>query len=108
MPPGADVIHSEAGGPGSDTWVRFHLQIERRANECIVKDALFQAYGCPHTLAVTAWLTGQLPGRSMTDLVPGTPSAWLQAFEIPVEKLGRLLTVEDALRAAFQQSSPAL
>jgi cysteine desulfurase len=108
MPPGADVIHGEAGGPGTDTWVRFSLQIDRRADESFVKAALFKAYGCPHTLSVSAWLTGQLPGRSMTDLVPGTPSAWLQAFEVPVEKLGRLLTVEDALRATFQQSSPAL
>jgi len=107
LPPGANVIHSEAGGPGQETWVRFHLQIESRTGEGIVKAALFQAYGCPHTLAVTAWLTGQLPGRSMNDLVPGTPSAWLQAFEVPVEKLGRLLTVEDALRAAFQQINPA-
>jgi NifU-like protein involved in Fe-S cluster formation len=108
MPPAADVIQGEAGGPGTDTWVRFHLQIDRRANPGIVKAALFQAYGCPHTLSVSAWLTGQLPGRSMNDLVPGTPSAWLQAFEVPVEKLGRLLTVEDALRAAFLPSTPAI
>jgi hypothetical protein len=43
----------------------------------------------------------------MTDLVPGTPSAWLQALEVPVEKLGRLLIVEDALRAVFQQWNEA-
>jgi len=35
--------------------------------------------------------------------VPGTPSAWLQAMEVPMEKLGRLLVVEDALRAVYQQ-----
>ena len=87
--------------------MRFHLHIETHAGQSIVKAALFQAYGCPHTLSVSAWLTGQLPGRFMTDLVPGTPSAWLQVFEVPVEKLGRLLTVEDALRAAFQQRNPA-
>jgi len=107
LPPGANVIHSEAGGPGAEAWVRFHLHIETHAGQSIVKAALFQAYGCPHTLSVSAWLTGQLPGRFMTDLVPGTPSAWLQVFEVPVEKLGRLLTVEDALRAAFQQRNPA-
>jgi hypothetical protein len=39
----------------------------------------------------------------MKDLVPGTPSAWLELMQVPVEKLGRLLIVEDALRAAFQQ-----
>jgi NifU-like protein involved in Fe-S cluster formation len=99
MAPGPGVVQGVAGGPEHEAWVRFHLSVEGS----IVKAALFQAWGCPHTLAVTAWVTGQLPGRSMTDLVPGTPSAWLQALEVPVEKLGRLLIVEDALRAVFQQ-----
>jgi NifU-like protein involved in Fe-S cluster formation len=99
MPPGPGVVQGTAGGPQAEAWVRFHLKVEGG----IVKAALFQAWGCPHTLAVTAWMTGQLPGRSMTDLVPGTPSAWLQALEVPVEKLGRLLVVEDALQAVFQQ-----
>ena len=99
MAPGPGVVQGAAGSPAHEAWVRFHLRVEGG----IVKAALFQAWGCPHTLAVTAWLTGQLPGRSMMDLVPGTPSAWLQALEVPVEKLGRLLMVEDALRFAFQQ-----
>jgi cysteine desulfurase len=99
LPPGPGVFQGTAGGPEHEAWVRFHIQVEGG----IVKAALFQAWGCPHTLAVTAWLTGQLPGRSMTDLVPGTPSAWLEAMEVPMEKLGRLLVVEDALQAIFQQ-----
>ena len=104
---GPGVIQGTAGSPAADAWVRFHLQVE----EGIVKAALFQAWGCPHTLAVTAWLNGQLPGRNLrqpqSEFVPGTPSAWLQALEIPVEKLGRLLIVEDALRAAWQQWNEA-
>lgn len=92
------VIQGEAGSLTEGAWVRMHL----RVGKGIVKAALFQAYGCPHTLAVTAWLTEQLPGRARTDLVPGTPAAWLQALGIPVEKLGRLLTVEDALKATLQ------
>ena len=99
MLPAPGVVQGTAGGPEHEAWVRFHLRTEGS----IVKAALFQAWGCPHTLAVTAWLTGQLPGRSMEDLVPGTPSAWLQAMEVPMEKLGRLLVVEDALRAVYQQ-----
>ena len=96
---GIRVVHGEAGSIAEGTWVRFQLRIADGS----VKAALFQAWGCPHTLAVTAWLTGQLPGRSMMDLVPGTPSAWLQALNVPMEKLGRLLVVEDALRAVYQQ-----
>jgi len=108
MPPTVDsasaiggdrVIQGEAGSAGDEAWVRFFL----RVRDGSVKAALFQAYGCPHTLAVTAWLTEQLTGRPRTDLVPGTPAAWLEALNVPVEKLGRLLVVEDALRATLRQ-----
>ena len=99
LPPGPGVVQGTAGSPAHEAWVKFYLRIEGG----IVKAALFRAWGCPHTLAVTAWVTGQLPGRAMIDLVPGTPSAWLQTLDVPVEKLGRLLVVEDALQTVFQQ-----
>jgi NifU-like protein len=89
------VISGEAGGVERDAWVRFHLQIA----DGVVKDARFQAYGCPHTLAVSAWLTAQLPGRKLSELSLGEPADWARALSVPVEKLGRLLVVEDALRA---------
>jgi cysteine desulfurase len=91
------VIRGEAGSIAEDVWVRFHLRIAGGT----VKAALFQAYGCPHTLGVTAWLTEQLPGRTRAQGVPGAPAAWLEALQVPVEKLGRLLTVEDALNATL-------
>jgi NifU-like protein involved in Fe-S cluster formation len=91
------VIRGEAGSVAADVWVRFHLRVAGGS----VKAALFQAYGCPHTLAVTAWLTEQLPGRTCDQAVPGAPAEWLDALQVPVEKLGRLLTVEDALKATL-------
>jgi len=91
------VVRGEAGGPDADTWVRFHLRIE----DGTVRDARFQALGCPHTLAVVAWLTRQLPGRALSELAVGEPAEWAQALDVPVEKLGRLLVVEDALHACL-------
>jgi hypothetical protein len=67
-----------------------------------VKDARFQAWGCPHTLAAAAWITAQLPGRSRESLVPGTPAEWRERLGVPVEKLGRLLLIEDSLRDCVQ------
>ena len=75
----------------------FELKIE----DGTVKSARFSAYGCPHTLAVTAWLCETLEGAPLATAVPGTPADWAARFEVPAEKLGRLLIVEDALRAAF-------
>ena len=93
-PPAGFSVSGEAGGPGQDTWVRFDLAVE----DGIVKAARFKSYGCPHTVAVASWLASQLPGRHRDALVPGTPTAWAAAQAVPVEKLGRLLVVEDALQ----------
>jgi cysteine desulfurase len=89
---GAQVVGA-AGGPGQEAWVRFRLGVQSG----VVKSALFKAYGCPHTLAVAAWVTERLRGRGRADLAPGTPGEWADALAVPVEKLGRLLVVEDAL-----------
>jgi hypothetical protein len=97
---GAGVLRGEAGSTGADTWVRFHLRI----TDGTVRDARFQAYGCPHTLAVAAWLTRQLPGRALFGLSLGDPAEWARALDVPTEKLGRLLVVEDALHACLMSA----
>jgi cysteine desulfurase len=97
LPEGPGVVRGEAGGADGEVWVRFYLQTEGG----VVKDARFQARACPHTLAVAAWLTGQLPGRAVSGLGLGGPADWAQALDVPVEKLGRLLVVEDALQACL-------
>jgi cysteine desulfurase len=94
---GGRMISGEAGGPDKGTWVRFHLRVEGSS----VKDARFQVLGCPHTMDTAAWLCEQLPGRSREALIPGAPAAWAAARSVPVEKLGRLLIVEDALLACL-------
>jgi cysteine desulfurase IscS len=99
---GAQVL-GEAGGPGREVWIRFRLQVRGG----IVHDASYRVYGCPHTLAVAAWLAGHVRGRRRDTLIPGAPSEWARALDVPVEKLGRLLTLEDALREC-QRRWPAV
>jgi cysteine desulfurase len=96
---GGTVVSGEAGGPGEDTWVRFHLLIEHDT----VKEARVQAFGCPHTLDVAGWLCEELRGRVRGALPPGRPADWAASRSVPVDKLGRLLTIEDALRACLLQ-----
>jgi cysteine desulfurase len=91
--PGSRRVSGEAGTEAEGTWVRFHLLV---LDDC-VKDARFQAFACPHTMDTAAWLCERLPGRGRADLGMGTPAEWAQARSVPVEKLGRLLVVEDAL-----------
>jgi cysteine desulfurase len=92
-PSGGGEAVGEGGGPGQEVWIRFRLRVEAG----LVKDVLFKAYGCPHTLDVAAWVAERLRGRGRADLAPGTPAEWAEALAVPVEKLGRLLVVEDAL-----------
>ena len=96
--PDSAAVSGEAGGPGQDTWIRFHLLVA----DNVVKDARFHAYGCPHTLAVVAWMAKALPGRHREALQPGVPTDWAAAHGVPVEKLGRLLVVEDAVQACLR------
>lgn len=105
FPEGLPVVSGEAGREETGTRVRFHLLLAG----AVVAEARFQAYGCPHTLAVASWLAGELAGRRREDLLPGTPGDWARCFEVPAEKLGRLLVVEDALRdcvAKWPSGSP--
>jgi cysteine desulfurase len=96
--PDRPAVTGEAGAAGQDTWIRFHLLVA----DGVVKDARFQAYGCPHTVAVAAWIAKELPGRRREALQPGTPTDWATAHGVPIEKLGRLLVVEDAVQACLR------
>jgi hypothetical protein len=48
-----------------------------------------------------SWLCDVLAGTRSDAGLPGGAADWAGKFEVPVEKLGRLLIVEDALRAAL-------
>jgi NifU-like N terminal domain len=96
------VLHGEAGGPTDEVWVRFHLLVDGDS----VKDARFEARGCPHTLATAAWLSGTLRGGRRAEALRGGPLAWARILGVPVEKLGRLLIIEDALNASLRSWPP--
>jgi hypothetical protein len=95
----ARIVSGEGGGQGQDSWVRFELLV---AGD-IVKDARFKAFGCPHTMDTAAWVCGRLNGRARAALICDTPQDWAQARDVPIEKLGRLFAIEDALRACLAQ-----
>jgi cysteine desulfurase len=102
---GSGVHRGAAGSPLQGTWVQFDLQIGGAGTQS-VQDARFQAYGCPHVIAVADWLAQNAVGREVAGAVPlrGLPDsvgALRERFDMPVEKLGRLLVVEDAWRAVL-------
>jgi NifU-like protein involved in Fe-S cluster formation len=93
---GAGVFRGAAGSHAQGTWVQFDLQIKFGA----VCAAKFLAFACPHTVAVAAWLAEQAVGRRVEPQLPQSVQTLRERFGVPVEKMGRLLIIEDAWLAA--------
>jgi hypothetical protein len=94
---GPDVYRGAAGGREQGTWVQFDLQVSGG----IIQAARFLAFGCPHTIAVSAWVAQHGAERPVSGAaLPGTVQDLSERFAVPAEKLGRLLVVEDAWVAA--------
>lgn len=60
----------------------------------------FQAFGCPHLLAAASWLTDRLRGAAAAELEAWDWREAAAALDVPPAKYGRLLTLQDAARAA--------
>jgi NifU-like N terminal domain len=93
---GPGVFRGAAGNRDQGTWVQFDLQCESGT----LRAARFLAFACPHTIAVSAWLAEQSVGRALTGALPESVPSLRERFAVPVEKMGRLLIIEDAWRAA--------
>lgn len=94
---GAQVFRGAAGDPERGTWVQFDLRVEADGLDAV----RFTAFGCPHVIAVCAWLAEQAQGTLLTAALPVSVGDLAERFALPVEKLGRLLVVEDAWLAAI-------
>ena len=91
---GPDVVAGKAGDRAQGAQVVFHARIVDERIAAI----RFQAYGCPHTLAACSLVTERLEGLQVQALRELRPEELAAPLEIPVEKTGRLLIIEDALR----------
>jgi len=97
------VRRGAAGSEAQGTWVQFDVQVGSGPGE-IIDGVRFLAYGCPHVIAVSDWIAQQAVGRQAKPQLPEGVQSLRERFDVPTEKLGRLLIVEDAWIAAV--SSP--
>jgi len=93
----AEAVSAAAGSREQGTWVRFMLKPRGE----MIEQASHQVYGCPQTLAACEWLVARLPGRSLSNPGLGGPEDWARTLGIPLDRLTRLLVIEDALRGAI-------
>jgi NifU-like protein involved in Fe-S cluster formation len=96
LPAGGDVVTACAGDREQGAEVRLQFRV---ADDRAV-DARFQAFGCPHFLAAASWLTDRLRGAGAAQFEAWDWREVAAALEVPAAKYGRLLTLQDAVRAA--------
>ena len=99
---GEDWSRGEAGSRSKGTWVQFDVQV-RTENGGSILGVRFLAFGCPHVIAVSQWVAQHAIGLAAASRLPESVPALRARFEIPVEKLGRILVVEDAWVAALRK-----
>jgi NifU-like protein involved in Fe-S cluster formation len=93
----ADALRGEAGDRERGIHVVFGVRI---ADERI-EDIRFQAFGCPHSIAACCLATERLRGQPVQALESLAAEDLAAQLEVPVEKMGRLLVIQDALQNCF-------
>jgi len=98
------VVRGEAEDRSLGIWVRFDVQVRDR----LIRAVRFRLFGCPHAIAAANLVCERLenqPARSLSEIdVPAVANT----LDLPVEKYGKLLKIEDALlacRRALDNSS---
>ncbi len=84
---------------------RLQLQV-RRDRDGVMRDACFQALGCPYVIATGAWLAQWLIGRRPADLSDEVVATLRAALEIPEDRAHCWLMAQDVLRALKPDVSP--
>lgn len=85
---------------------------------CITADSMdgslcnvgFRAFACPHIIAACHWLVAGLEGRPVQALREFPLEQLRSEFDIPAEKTGKLLILQDALSncyASYAAGQPA-
>ena len=89
-----DVVEAEAGSRAQGT--QFHLSARPMGDR--LSSVHFEAYGCPHCIAAGSWLTQRLENSTAEELRRWSWREVAEALEVPAEKRGHLLILEDAVR----------
>ena len=95
------LVAGEAEDRALHVWVRFELEVV----DGVIAAAGFQAFGCPHTIAAASVVAEWLEGRSVEAARRLDVKAVCAELEVPVEKLGKLLRIEDAVAACWRAAA---
>ena len=100
---GEGVIRGTAGSVAQGTMFILSARVAGERIEAV----RFEAYGCPHCIAAGSWLSERLVGLNREQLRTWRWREADQALHFPLEKRGRLLILEDAVRALSEAWTPS-
>jgi NifU-like protein involved in Fe-S cluster formation len=98
-PAPADDATGSAEDRALGVWAQCRVQIR----DHLIDRAHFHVFGCPHTIAAASLLAEWLQGRPVVALREEWASRLADQLQVPREKLGRLLVLEDALTACAER-----
>ncbi len=106
-PAHAGVLDGAATAFVDDQGVR--VQLSADINDGSITAMRFQAWGCPHVIAAAEAVCAGYEGRAVSDLDVFRAAELMQSLAVPVEKSGRIIVIEDAVRSlgATLRGNPA-
>lgn len=81
----------------------FSVRLAAAADRGIVQKLAFRAFGCPHLIAAAEAACEECEGRPAAALGSFAARGLLERLQVPVEKTGRILLLEDALQALAER-----
>lgn len=97
--PSANVIESRSGGRDRGTAFVLSAQLQ----DGRVRSLRAQVFGCPHCIAAASLASEQLQGADEQRLRDWSWREVAGPLEIPAQKRGHLLLLEDAVRALARE-----
>lgn len=64
-----------------------------------IRKLRFKAWACPHVIAASEAFCEEYEGKSAAELLEFSANGLMQSLSVPVEKTGRILVLEDAVRS---------
>ncbi len=93
------LVSGEAQDRTLNVWIRFQVQVLDGA----IRAARFNVHGCPYTVAAADWAAEWLEGRPSAALAKLEMRERRRALGVPLEKLGKLLLIEDAAARCLKE-----
>jgi len=101
LPAGPRVIEVRVG----ERRLGMELELGLDIDDGRIRDARFRAFGCPYLIAAASDLVSCAHGQSLQLLASWSWRDQADRLAVPAERYGRLLLVEDAVRAALRRAT---